>query len=80
MCDYNGEGVETPDCQASTTVRQVCQDEVYLKITTASNDHELASALSFEPGIYYLILLSEFLCDWMMSINRCQFGIDLAET
>ena len=57
MCDCNAEGVENPDCSASTTVRQVCQDEVLLKVITASN--ELASALSFEPGTYYLI--SEFL-------------------
>jgi hypothetical protein len=56
MCDCNAEGVENPDCQVSTTTRQVCQDEVLLKITVNSN--ELTSALSFELGMYYLI--SEF--------------------
>ena len=57
MCDCNATGVDNPDCSATTTTRQVCQDEVLMTITTASN--ELASALSFEPGIYYFI--SEFL-------------------
>lgn len=55
MCDCNAEGVENPDC--TNTVRQVCFDEVQLAITTNSKD--LDSALSFEPGTYYLI--SEFL-------------------
>ena len=56
MCDCNATGVDNPDCSATTTTRQVCQDEVIMTITTASN--ELVSALSFEPGIYYFI--SEF--------------------
>ena len=53
MCDCNATGVEAPDCRATTTTRQVCQDEVHISMTLNSND--LASALSFEPGIYYLI-------------------------
>jgi hypothetical protein len=57
MCDCNTEGVENPDCSSSTTTQQVCQDEVLLTITVNSN--ELAGALNFEPGTYYLI--SEFL-------------------
>ena len=57
MCDCNATGVEKPDCTVSTTIRQVCQDEVHITITLNSKD--LASALSFEPGTYYLI--SKFL-------------------
>ena len=57
MCDCNATGVDSPDCNPSTTVRQVCQDEVHMTITANSND--LAGALSFQLGTYYLI--SEFL-------------------
>lgn len=53
MCDCNATGVEAPDCRATTTTRQVCQDEVHISVALNSND--LASALSFEPGTYYLI-------------------------
>ena len=56
MCDCNATGVENPDCGGSIATRHVCQDEVILIIKHDSKG--LSSALSFEPGIYYLI--SEF--------------------
>ena len=67
MCNCNAEGVENPDCSASTTIRQVCQDEVRIAITFNSKD--LASALSFEPGTYYLI--SEFLTTQCCETDDC---------
>ena len=58
QCNCTADGIENPDCSASTTIRQVCQDEVLLTITLDSKD--LDSALSFEPGTT-LYLISEFL-------------------
>ena len=54
MCGCNASGlIENPDCSASTTTRHVCMDVVIL--TIRQNSKSLNSALSFEPGIYYLI-------------------------
>ena len=58
MCDCNAEGVENPDCTASTTTRHVCQDEVHFTITSDSKN--LNSALDFEEATTYY-LISKFL-------------------
>ena len=53
-CAADGIQVAEGDCNPDLDVRQVCQDEVRLSITSDSS--ELASALSFNPGTTYYLM------------------------
>ena len=53
-CNATGIQVEAGDCDPALDIRQVCQNEIELSITSTSND--LDSAIKFEPGTKYYLM------------------------